>query len=96
MAVNPIDVVAGAILVLAGIMLMAGFSNLGVFIAGIGMLIEAIKAMLKQPLGTMVLLFSGKGLERLSSIHIFLIKYASDSLIMSSLYLNMELFLVHF
>ena len=47
MAVNPIDVVAGAILVLAGIMLMAGFSNLGVFIVGIGMLIEVIKAMLK-------------------------------------------------
>jgi len=28
-------------------MLMAGFSNLGVFIVGIGMLIEVIKAMLK-------------------------------------------------
>lgn len=45
---NPIDVIAGVVLVLAGIATIAGSVNLGSVLAGIGLLIEAIKILMQQ------------------------------------------------
>lgn len=45
---NPIDVIAGIILVLAGIATIVGSINLGSVLAGIGLLIEAIKILIQQ------------------------------------------------
>ena len=41
--INPIDVIAGAILILAGVFTIIGNVNLGAVLGGIGLLIEAIK-----------------------------------------------------
>ncbi len=46
----PIDIIAGALLVIAGIVTIVGNVNLGTVLAGIGLLIEAVKIMLKQGL----------------------------------------------
>ena len=47
-AINPIDVIAGVLLVVAGIVLIIGKINLATVFAGIGLLIEAVKVLLKQ------------------------------------------------
>lgn len=49
-SLNPIDIIAGITLVLSGILLLAGFANLGVLIAGIGLLLEALKTILQEGL----------------------------------------------
>lgn len=43
MAFNPIDIIAGLIIIFAGICTFFGLVNLGVVLGGIGFLIEAIK-----------------------------------------------------
>ena len=50
MMVNPIDVIAGVILILAGVFTILGNINLGAVLGGIGLLIEAIKMMMQQGL----------------------------------------------
>ena len=40
---NPIDVIAGVLLVLSGLLTIFGIVNLGTVLAGLGLLIEAIK-----------------------------------------------------
>ena len=45
---NPIDLIAGVILILAGLATVTGNVNTGSVLAGIGLLIEAIKILLKQ------------------------------------------------
>ena len=49
-AFNPIDLIAGFILIIAGIVTAIGNVNLGSVLAGIGLLIEAIKIMIQQGL----------------------------------------------
>ena len=48
--INPIDVVAGAILILAGVFTAIGNMNLGAVLGGIGLLIEAMKIMMQKGL----------------------------------------------
>ncbi len=48
LAVNPVDLIAGVILVVAGIATATGNVNLGGVLAGLGLLIEAIKIMMQQ------------------------------------------------
>lgn len=43
-----IDIIAGIVLIIAGIITANGQANLGAVLAGIGLLIEAIKIMLLQ------------------------------------------------
>lgn len=50
MVVNPIDIIAGAILILAGVFTILGNVNAGAVLGGIGLLIEAIKIMIQQGL----------------------------------------------
>lgn len=50
MVVNPIDIIAGAILILAGVFTLLGNVNIGAVLGGIGLLIEAIKMMMQQGL----------------------------------------------
>ena len=50
MVVSPIDIIAGAILILAGVFTIFGNINLGAVLGGIGLLIEAVKIMLQQGL----------------------------------------------
>ena len=45
---SPIDLIAGVLLILAGILTAIGKINLGTVLAGLGLLIEALKIMLKQ------------------------------------------------
>ena len=45
---NPVDLIAGVILILAGLATVTGNVNTGSVLAGIGLLIEAIKILLKQ------------------------------------------------
>jgi len=47
MTINPIDVVSGVVLILAGVLMMSGFANIGVLIAGVGLIIQAIKVILQ-------------------------------------------------
>lgn len=47
-SINPIDLIAGVILIVAGIATAIGNVNLGSVLAGIGLLIEAIKIMMQQ------------------------------------------------
>lgn len=48
--INPIDIIAGAVLILAGVFTLLGNVNLGAVLGGIGLLIEAIKMLLQQGL----------------------------------------------
>jgi len=48
--VNQIDIIAGFILILAGIVTTASYVDLGLVMVGIGVLIEAIKIMMQQDL----------------------------------------------
>ena len=48
MIFNPIDLIAGVIIMLSGLVTAFGFVNLGVVLAGIGLLIEGLKVMLQQ------------------------------------------------
>ncbi|HIG93243.1 TPA: hypothetical protein HA242_00195 [Candidatus Woesearchaeota archaeon] len=50
LTINPIDIIAGLILVVSGIVTATGNVNLGSVLAGIGLLIEAIKMMMQQGL----------------------------------------------
>ncbi|MBI2040755.1 MAG: hypothetical protein HYT16_01510 [DPANN group archaeon] len=45
--INPTDLIAGAIIIIAGLVTIAGMANLGVVLAGIGLLVEAIKIIIK-------------------------------------------------
>ncbi len=47
-AINPIDLIAGIILIIAGIATATGNVNLGSVLAGIGLLIEVIKILMQQ------------------------------------------------
>ena len=47
---NSIDIIAGFLLIIAGMVTALGNVNLGTVLAGLGLLIEAIKIMLKQGL----------------------------------------------
>ncbi len=47
-AINPVDAIAGVILVLAGLITIFGMVNLGAALGGIGLLIEAIKILLQS------------------------------------------------
>lgn len=47
---NPVDAIAGVLLVLGGLSTLVGRVNLGVVFAGLGLLIEAIKIVLRQGL----------------------------------------------
>ncbi len=47
---NPIDIIAGIILVIAGLLTMVGLANLGAVFGGLGLLIEAIKILMQQEL----------------------------------------------
>ncbi len=49
-AVNPIDLIAGVVIILAGIVTIFNMVNLGVVLAGIGLLIEGMKIMMQQGL----------------------------------------------
>lgn len=44
---NPIDLIAGVIIVIAGLVTIFGMVNLGVVLAGIGLLVEALKILMK-------------------------------------------------
>lgn len=44
---NPIDLVAGVIIIVAGLVTIFGMTNFGVVLAGIGLLIEGLKIMMK-------------------------------------------------
>ena len=48
MTINPVDIIAGLILVISGIATATGNVNMGSVLAGIGLLIEAIKIMIQQ------------------------------------------------
>ncbi len=50
MIVSPIDIIAGSILILAGVFTILGNVNIGAVLGGIGLLIEAIKIMIQQGL----------------------------------------------
>ena len=45
---NPIDVIAGCCLIIGGLTVIIGYANLGAFLGGLGLLIEAIKILLQQ------------------------------------------------
>lgn len=45
---NPIDLLAGILLVISGILVISGNVNLGTVLAGLGLLIEAIKIMVQK------------------------------------------------
>lgn len=47
MALNPIDIISGVVLVISGALVIAGFANLGVFIGSVGLLLQAFKVLLK-------------------------------------------------
>ena len=47
-SLNVTDVIAGFLLIVAGIVTANGNVNLGTVLAGLGLLVEAIKIMLKQ------------------------------------------------
>ncbi len=46
--INPIDLIAGVLLIAAGVVTIMGQLNLATVLAGIGLLIEATKILLKQ------------------------------------------------
>lgn len=48
--VNPIDLLAGVIIIMAGLTTMFGMVNLGMVLAGIGVLIEVLKILIQQGL----------------------------------------------
>ena len=45
---NPVDLIVGIILIIAGLATAIGNVNLGTVLAGIGLLIEAIKILFQQ------------------------------------------------
>ena len=45
---NPIDIMAGLLLVVSGVVVILGNVNLGTVLAGLGLLIEAIKIMIQK------------------------------------------------
>lgn len=47
LGLSPIDLIAGIIVVIGGFSIMAGYINLGSLIAGIGLIIEIIKAIMQ-------------------------------------------------
>jgi hypothetical protein len=47
---NPIDLIAGVLLVAAGTLTIVGMGNLGAVIAGIGLVIEGIKVAIQMGL----------------------------------------------
>lgn len=47
---NPIDLVVGTIVIIGGFSIIFGYVNLGSFFAGIGLLIEMIKIVMKYGL----------------------------------------------
>lgn len=47
-SLNIIDVLVGFLLIISGIVTATGNVNLGTVLAGLGLLVEAIKIMLKQ------------------------------------------------
>ena len=47
---NPVDIIAGALLIMSGIVVILGNVNLGTVLAGLGLLVEAIKIMIQQGL----------------------------------------------
>jgi hypothetical protein len=46
--VNPIDLIAGFIIIISGIITITGRINLGVVLASIGLLIEGLKILIKS------------------------------------------------
>ena len=48
--INSIDLIAGLLLILSGVIVIFGKVNLASFLAGIGLLIEITKVMIKQGL----------------------------------------------
>lgn len=48
MVFNPIDLIAGVVIITAGLVTIFGLVNLAVVLAGIGLLIEGLKIMLQQ------------------------------------------------
>ena len=49
-AFNPLDMIAGVTLVIAGLLTMFGLANLGAVLGGLGLLIEATKILMQQGL----------------------------------------------
>jgi len=47
MAVGPIDIISGIVLIVAGFLMLTGLINAGVFVASVGLLLQALKALLK-------------------------------------------------
>ncbi len=47
MAVGPIDIISGIVLIVAGFLVLTGLINAGVFVASVGLLLQALKALLK-------------------------------------------------
>lgn len=45
---NPIDVIAGCCLIIGGLTVILGYANLGAFLGGLGLLVEAIKILFQQ------------------------------------------------
>ena len=45
---NPIDILAGLVVIFAGILIITSYVNLGLLLVGLGALIEAIKIVLIQ------------------------------------------------
>ncbi len=50
MMFHPIDLIAGIVIIFAGIMTIAGMVNFGVVLAGVGLFIEGLKILLQQGL----------------------------------------------
>lgn len=47
MAFSPVDLIAGAVIIIGGLAIALGRANLGAVLTGIGLLIEAIRMMVK-------------------------------------------------
>ncbi len=46
--VNPIDLIVGILLIMAGVITAVGYVNFGTVLAGLGLLVEAIKIMIQK------------------------------------------------
>lgn len=47
---NPIDLIAGVMVILGGISVIVGYVNLGSLLSGIGLMIEIIKVLVREGL----------------------------------------------
>lgn len=47
---NPIDLIAGVMVILGGISVIVGYANLGSLLSGIGLMIEIIKVLVREGL----------------------------------------------